>query len=224
MMRNLLIALFTLVVASTAFGKTDGGVFLRVRTVGIQPNMTIADANPTDATWGNVFFGNTIYTTMKVDSLDTLYTGGIGSGSYTSPDSSGAQLGYLPCWEFIGTTCEMSLFVMGTSPDSFRVTVEQAIHYSPLMADSDFAYGFQVTDTIFVNATAGVCSVATVSAQGDPTRQRYDTLQVRSPYVRFRVQNLNAYDTNLMYLYIRRQVPDIWIQGAAGRIMKPARQ
>jgi len=113
---------------------------------------------------------------------------------------------------------------MGTALDTIRVTVEQAIHYSSLMADSGFAYGFQVTDTIFANGVSNICSLAQSSAQGDIARQLYDTLHIRSPYVRFKVKNLKTATTNLMYLYIRRQIPDAWIQGAAGRLMKPVRQ
>jgi hypothetical protein len=219
------IALLAFLLASTAFGKTDGGIFLRAKTVGIQPNMTVAESNPTSQDWGNVLLSQTIYTTAKVDSLDTLYTGGIGTGSYTSPDSAGAMLGYLPSWEFIGTTAEMSLFVMGTSPDSFLITAQQAMHYSSLMKDSDFVdYGFQTTDTLFVTGLAGRCSLATASAQGDPSRQLYDTLRIRSPYVRFRIKNLKASSCDMLYFYIRRQIPDIWIEGAAGRLMKPVRQ
>jgi len=217
------IALFALLLASAAFGASDGGIFLRVKTVGIQPNMTVAESNPTTDSWGNVFLGNTIYTTFILTSLDSIYTGGVGNGSYTSPDSSGAVLGYLPCWEFVGTDCELSLFAMGTQVDSIRVTVEQAIHYSPLMADSGFAYGFQRTDTLFGNSI-GTCHIVTASAQGAQTRQLYDTLRIRSPYIRFKIKNLEPSTTVLFYLYIRRQVPDIWQEGAAGRLNKAVRQ
>jgi len=212
-------ALILLLLATSCYAKSVGGVWLTHKTASLTPYMT-SDYSVNCA--GNVNVGNTIYTTVIADSLDSLYTGGYSLLSwYTSRDSLYADTSCLMNWEYIGCTATLSLFAVDSTADTIRVTVEQGNVFSSVMRDSGFTtYGLFITDTLFASDTLYIPQSPT-GTDGGYTRMFTDTFTITKPFVRIKVKNLGTVRRNMAYLYLTRRLSDSVLSGSTGRYSIP---
>lgn len=216
------IVILALLIATSCFAKSVGGVWLTHRTPSLNPSMQSDFATNKI---GNINIGNTLWTSLIVDSIgDSIYTGGWSqSGVYTSRDSAGNDTTCLQMWEYIGAAIEVSMFCTGTSADTFLVTVDQGGEYSTVLRDSGFTmYGLFLTDTLFAAGELDVPNPGT-GIRGGSLRQFRDTFTVVSPYVRIKFKNLGTVRRNMAYVYLRRRLTDTVLGGSSGRYAVPGR-
>ena len=214
--------------------KNYGGAWQAVRRTAFNLTMGVGESN-------RYLPKNTLLSVNYHTMIDCVlaggyvYTVGLDSMGYYSPDSAGTDTTCLYLDGYVDQFIQVSMFLMGTLADTFFITVEQTIRYDPIMGDSalsyipagydpenSFAYGFVRTDTLFkdyLNATMDSMIVATESRQGESARLFTDWFECIAPGVRLKIdsQHVDTCSTNRMHfeLYCRHR-NDI-IGGASGR-------
>lgn len=172
-----LIILIMLSITIVALASSGGG-WEATRSVGLSPNMTTTTANASQAGRGMVLLYEIWETEIVCDSLDSVYTMGIGT------DSTALYLD-----AYVGDSIWVDMYVHGTlAVDSLKITVEHSAYYNSVLGDSGYAYGMKMFDTLYTaSGVTPFFEVPAASAQGEPQRVFMDRFMLDKPCIRIKV-------------------------------------
>ena len=229
--RRYIVVVLLLVSIPCVAGTNYGGAWQVPKLTGLSAGMgTLEHTIAQQSNVGSVILSINYHTMVdSVDSTDGagdnwVYTVGMDSLGYYSPDSSGSDGTCIDLNGYMGEFAQIGMFFMGTSADTVFITIEQSLRYDATMGDSGFAYGFIVTDTLFTDSLVGTeDTLITSGASGQGEAQRFftDSFEVIAPYVRIKFVNLaESTLSNKIHteMYLRHN--STLMGGSSGRYMR----